>query len=81
VVKSGTLVVVTWCDIETETNWAVRRKARKRKPPVFKSVGWYLNQDHRALRVYATRSAANDHDLNDVMVFPIGCVLKVKELK
>lgn len=50
-IDSGTLVVVYWYDAVQDDKWSFISLIEVEKPPLAKSVGWFLNQDETCVRI------------------------------
>ena len=74
------LVLVEWLDIIGEDSWQSLQKARAVSPMRFRSVGWLLRDDKKAVVIAACHSLKDD-TTGSVTSIPRGCVVSVKPLK
>lgn len=59
-IERGSLVVVYWYDIEDEPAWQLLADIEREKPPLCKSVGWYLSEDAACVRILFSISGTED---------------------
>jgi hypothetical protein len=73
------LVLVEWLDIIGKDSWQSLEKARATPPERFRSVGWLLRKDSKAV-VIASCHSKKDDTTGGVTSIPIGCVCSVKTI-
>ena len=78
--KKNTLIEVEWDDIISDSAWIAEEKAITRRECKCKSVGYFLNQDKRVLRLSHTIQLC-DKPERDLTVIPVGCITRVRRLK
>ncbi len=49
--ERGTLVVIYWWDALDESSWTPIALIEIQKPPLVKSVGWFLSEDDDCVRL------------------------------
>ena len=76
--KSGTLVVVYWLDIVDVDGWEDDKVAQIHQPADCVSVGWFINEDKKCIRLAS--SVAQDGDKSTIII-PKGCVEKIVVVK
>lgn len=77
-IKAGTILVVTWNDIKSDSSWTGDEEAQDFQPALCKNVGWFVNEDKDNIRL--TWSVCDDGD-KSIEVIPKGCVVDVKRIK
>ena len=73
------LVLVEWLDIIGKDSWQSLDKARATSPERFRSVGWLLRRDKKAVVIAACHSMKDD-TTGSVTSIPSGCVCSVKTI-
>ncbi len=73
--KEKGLIEVEWLDIVCHADWT---EADEVTCPTFRSIGWFISQDDRELKIGNTKDE-NDK-LFGVTSFPLGCVIRTHEL-
>lgn len=68
------LIIVQWVDIETHVGW--RDDLTDVEPPVFETVGYLVKKNKKKLIITDTIP-----QIGNVTVFPMGCVLDIREVK
>ncbi len=68
-------VQVTWIDIIKDPGWDSHEDV---ECPEFKSIGYFVYQDHRCIKIADTIDA--DGTGYAVMALPLGCVLSITPL-
>ena len=76
-IKTGTILIITWSDIKSESSWLKDDDAKKYAPALCKDVGWFVNDDELNIRL--TSSIADDGDKN-IVVIPKGTIRDVKKI-
>ncbi len=78
-IKRNKIIEVIWNDIVSDNSWVKKSKAENYPPVRCLSIGYFLNQDKKVLRL---SSMLNDNDgERDVTVIPLGCILSIKKIK
>ncbi len=75
--KKDELIAVIWEDAIQTANWLSETDAVNFSLAEVKSVGFYLNQDKKAIRISGSLSGKD----RDVLVIPIGWIKRIKFLK
>ena len=78
--KKNTKIEVHWNDIVSESGWLTEKTANEFPILKCKSLGYFLNQDKKVLRLSSTIQTGKDTD-RDCTVIPIGCITKICRLK
>jgi hypothetical protein len=78
--SSGTqeegLIEVEWLDIICHADWT---EADEVTCPTFRSIGWFISQDDKELKIGNTK---DEHDkVFGITSFPIGCVIRTSVLE
>lgn len=68
------LVIVKWVDIETHVGWC--EDLQDVEPPVFETVGYLVTKTKKKLILTDTVP-----QIGNVTVFPMGCVMDIREVK
>ena len=77
--KKNQLVEIRWSDITSDAAWLKPQISEKYPVVDCLSVGYFLNQDKKLIRI---SSMINNNDgESDVTVIPLGCVTKIIKLK
>lgn len=74
-VKEGTLLIVTWRDVHSTSEWLSDEVAQDFSTTICKSVGWFINNNDIEIKI--SSCVAEDGDKN-VEAIPIGCIENVK---
>jgi len=78
--KLNDIVEVEWDDVVTHSQWLSEEKAVKEMPCVCRSLGYFFNQDDKALRLSCTVQSG-DNPERDLTVIPQGAIIKIRKLK
>ena len=49
--SKGDLIVVFWYDTVNENSWTALVLAEREEPPLAKTVGWFINEDEKCIRL------------------------------
>lgn len=79
-VKLNQLIEVEWDDIFSTCNWHTNASASNFPIVKCKSVGYFLNQNKKLLRLSHTIQTGDFTD-RDVSAIPQGCITKIRKLK
>ena len=77
--KEMKLVLVEWFDIIGKDSWQSLDKARSTSPMRFRSVGWLIRKDSKAVVVSSCHSTEDD-TTGSVTSIPLGCICSVKTI-
>lgn len=77
-IKSGTLLIIAWDDIVSDSSWLKDDVAQKYQPALCKDAGWFVNSDKLSIRI---TSSVNSLGEKNISVFPKGCIRDVKKIK
>ncbi len=75
--KKNDLVLIKWEDIIQYDDWIAENKASEKSLVSCLTVGFYLNETKRWIRVSDT--ICSDTDRN-VTIIPKGCILKIRRI-
>ena len=75
--KKDELIAVIWEDAVQTPNWLSEKVASEFPLAEVRSVGFFLNQDKKAIRISSSLSEKE----RDVLVIPNGWVKRIKFLK
>lgn len=78
--KKNTKIEVCWNDIVSTCGWLNEKTANEFPICKCRSLGYFLNQDKKVLRLSATIQIGRNID-RDCTVIPIGCITKIYRLK
>lgn len=78
--KFNQSIEVEWNDTFSTCNWHTDASASNFPIVLCKSVGYFLNQDKKVLRLSHTIQSGNFTD-RDVTAIPQGCITKIRRLK
>lgn len=73
-----TIVLVTWEDTTSDAKWHDRQEVEKAKTTAVRTVGFFINNKKRLLKV--AHSMTEDGD-SDYTCIPWGCIKEIKELE
>ena len=77
-IKPGTLLIIDWEDIISDSGWVKDIAAQVYPPTVCKDMGWFINDDKLNIRI--TTSVNNCGDKN-VTVIPKGVIRNVRVVR
>ncbi len=77
-IKEGTLLIIVWDDIVSDSSWVKDIDAQRYKPVRCKDVGWFINSDKLNIRI---TSSVNNMKERNVSVFPKGVIRDVQIIK
>jgi len=77
--RPGQLVICEWVDITSDDSWLTDQEAQGAEPINAVSVGWVLNSDRTALRLYST--VCEEDGTKNVLCIPRGTIKKVRGVK
>lgn len=80
----GDLVVVYWSDAEDEAAWEDVRLIEVARPPVVKTVGWFLNRDEECVRLLYSIVGQEGEDAGlqaGRSIIPMGMVKRVEKIR
>lgn len=78
-IKRNQIIEVIWDDIVSDSRWIGKKAAEEYSPVRCLSIGYFLNQDKKVLRL---SSMINQNDSErDVTVIPHGCITKIKKIR
>lgn len=78
--KLNQLIEVEWDDIVSDAQWISQRIAETIMPCRCKSIGYFLNQDNKVIRLSCTIQFGVKTE-RDITVIPQGCITKIRRLK
>jgi hypothetical protein len=78
--KLNDIVEIEWVDIVTHSVWIPQEEAKEKPLCQCKSVGYFLNQDDKIIRISCTIQL-DDKPERDLTVIPKGCITKIRRLK
>jgi len=78
--KKNTLIEVEWDDIVYDSTWLSEHKAANYPTAKCKTMGYFLNQTKKVLRLSATIQFDKDNE-RDITVIPLGVIKKIRRLK
>ena len=78
--KINTKIEVEWDDIQAQSGWLTEKEAKAFPVCNCKSIGYFLYQDKKVLRLSSSIQTGKDTD-RDCAVIPIGCITKISRLK
>ena len=73
--RKNDAIVVKWVDITQENGWHSECDAGEFNPIICHTLGFYLNETKRLIRLSDTISSEGDRNIT---VIPKGCVLKIR---
>ena len=76
--KAGTLLLITWDDIVSDSSWIADDKAQEFQPTLCKDVAWFLNDDKLNIRIF---NSVNGSGEKSVTVIPKGVIRRVQKIK
>lgn len=79
ILKLNQIIEVEWDDTFSTCSWHTVASASNFPIPECKSVGYFLNQDKKCLRLSMTIQTDKFSD-RDVTVIPRGCITKIRKL-
>ena len=77
VLKKNDLIVIKWLDAIENSSWLSAEKASQESLAKCISIGWFLNQDKKAIRISAT---LGDDGTRNVNVIPVKWIEKIIKL-
>ena len=77
-IKAGTLLVISWDDIVSDSSWVPDDKAQKCQPTACKDTGWFVNDDKLNIRI---TNSVNSQGEKSITVIPKGVIRKVQVIK
>ena len=77
-IKEGTLLLITWDDIVSDSAWIKDSIAQDYQPVRCKDIGWFVNDDKFNIRI--TTSVNNAGEKN-ISVIPKGVIRAVQKIK
>ncbi len=77
--KLNQIIEVEWDDVVTHSVWISQEEAKEKPLCQCKSVGYFLNQDEKAIRLSCTIQL-DDKPERDLTVIPWGCITKIRKL-
>lgn len=77
-IEEGTLLLITWDDIVSNSSWLPDNKAQTYPPVQCKDIGWFINHDKLNIRI--SNSVNIDGD-KSITVIPKGVIRDVKIIK
>ena len=77
-VKEGTLLLITWNDIVSDSSWLKDEVAQEYQPVLCKDIGWFLNDDKLNIRLFNSINASNE---KSITVIPKGVIREVQKIK
>lgn len=78
--KKDTLIEVEWDDTCVNMSWQDDESASRANVTSCLSVGYFINQDKRALRISHSRQPGGNCR-RDVSAIPVGCIMKIRRIK
>jgi hypothetical protein len=78
--KLNDIVEIEWSDIVTYPVWIPQDEAEKKSTYKCKSIGYFLNQDDKIIRL-SCNIQLEDKPERDLTVIPKGCITKIRRLK
>lgn len=78
--KLNDIIEVLWDDTYSTCNWHTNASASNFPLVQCKSVGYFLNQNKKALRLSHTIQTDKFTD-RDISAIPQGCITKIRRLK
>jgi len=78
--KLNDIVEISWDDVVTHSVWIPQEQAKKQIPCRCKSVGYFLNQDKKIIRLSCTIQLG-DRPERDLTVIPKGSITKIRRLE
>ena len=76
--KKDQIVEIIWDDITSENGWIKYEKAEVFPPIRCMSIGYYINETKKLIRISDTVNSLCDRS---VLVIPKGCIVKIKRIK
>jgi hypothetical protein len=76
-VKEGTLLVINWEDIVSDSSWLKDSVAQKYPPAQCTDVGWFVNEDEFNIRI---TSSVNSFGEKNISVIPKGVIRDVQKI-
>lgn len=76
-IKEGTLLIITWRDTQSTSDWLSDNAAQNFSSAICKSVGWFINSSDIEIKI--SSSVAEDGDKN-IEAIPIGCIENIKKI-
>ena len=77
-IKEGTLLLITWDDIVSDSGWIKDEQAQIYQPIRCKDVGWFVNSDKLNIRI---TSSVNISGEKNISVIPKGVIRDVIKIK
>lgn len=77
-IKSGTLLIIKWDDIVSDSSWLKDEVAQNYQPVISKDVGWFLNSDTLNVRIMSSVNVSGE---KNVSVIPKGVIRDVQTIK
>ena len=76
-IKEGTLLIITWDDIVSDSSWLKDSVAQGYPPACCKDVGWFVNDDKLNIRI---TTSVNSQGEKNISVLPKGCIRNVQKI-
>jgi hypothetical protein len=77
-IKEGTLLLITWDDIVSDSSWIKDINAQVYPPVCCKDIGWFVNDDKLNIRITTSVSSSGEKNIS---VFPKGVIRDVIKIK
>tara|TARA_R100001530_G_C4181008_1_gene119412 strand:+ start:247 stop:507 length:261 start_codon:yes stop_codon:yes gene_type:complete len=73
--KKGQTVEVRWIDVIHDSSWDT---ADSIECPIITTVGYFDSESDTTLKIGSTKNS--DGEISGICAFPMGCVMKVREV-
>ena len=80
-IRKNALIEVFWDDIISDSTWSEEKKAQIRAAARCQTVGYFLNQDKKVLRLSDTLGKDGKETERSLTVIPHGVITKIRRLK
>ncbi len=77
-IKRGTLLLITWDDIVSDSGWIKDADAEVYRPVRCKDIGWFVNDDKLNIRITTSVSSSGE---KNITVIPKGVIRNVRKIK
>lgn len=77
-IKEGTLLLITWDDVVSDSGWVKDINAQVYQPVRCKDIGWFVNDDKLNIRI---TTSVNSSGEKNISVLPKGVVRDVIKIK
>jgi len=77
-IKEGTLLLIIWDDIVSDSSWIKDEVAQGYQPTLCKDIGWFLNEDKLNIRIF---NSVNNSTEKSITVLPKGVIRSVQKIK